>query len=347
MYAETSLALVSMIGRPGHRARAQVVGQLGAALEQPAVQVEHVTRVGLTARRAAQQQRHGAVGLGLLGEVVEDDQHVLAVVHPVLADGRAGVGREVLEARAVRRRGGDDRRVLQRAGLLQGTAHRRDGGALLADGDVDAADLLRRVAGLPVLLLVDDRVDRDRGLAGRPVTDDQLALAAADRGHRVDRLDAGRQRLVHRLARHHAGRLELEGAPLVGLDVAEAVDRGAERVDDPAHEAVADGDREDLAGPADRLALLDLVEVTEDDDADLAGVEVQGDAEGAVLELQQLVGHRRGQAGDPGDAVPRTRRRCRPPPCWPPTACSRRRTSGARRGSPPDESRAPSCLPLP
>ena len=135
------------------------------------------------------------------------------------------------------------------------------------------------------------------------VADDQLALAAADRGHRVDRLDAGGQRLVHRLAVHHAGRLQLQRAALVGLDLAEAVDRGAERVDHAAHEVVADGDREDLAGTADRLALLDLVEVTEDDDADLAGVEVQGDAERAVLELEQLVGHRRGQAGDPRDAV--------------------------------------------
>ena len=107
---------------------------------------------------------------------------------------------------------------------------------------------------------------------------------------------------------------------------------------DAAQEAVADGDREDLAGTADRLALLDLVEVTEDDDADLAGVEVQGDAERAVLELEQLVGHRRGQALDAGDAVAGLgdgadlflagRRR----------ACSRRRTSGARRGSPPDGS---------
>ena len=86
----------------GHRARAHLVGELRAALEQPAVQVEDVAGVGLAARRAAQQQRHGAVGLGLLGQVVEDDQDVLAVVHPVLADGRAGVGREVLEAGACR-----------------------------------------------------------------------------------------------------------------------------------------------------------------------------------------------------------------------------------------------------
>jgi hypothetical protein len=256
-----------------------------------------------SARRAAQQQRHGAVGLGLLGQVVEDDQHVLAVVHPVLADRGAGVGREVLEARAVGRRRRHDGGVLQGAGLLQGTADGGDGGALLADRDVDAAHLLRGVAGLPVLLLVDDRVDRDRGLAGRAVADDELALAAADRGHRVDGLDAGGEGLAHRLAHHHAGRLDLQGAALVGLDVAEAVDRRAEGVDHPAHEGVAHRDREDLTGTADRLALLDLVEVTEDDDADLAGVEVQRDAEGAVLELQQLVRHRGRQAGDAGDAV--------------------------------------------
>src|SRR6187200_2404062 len=180
----------------GHRAVAQLVGELRAALEQPAVQVEHVAGVGLAARRAAQQQGHRAVGLGLLRQVVEDDEDVLALVHPVLADGRAGVGSEVLEAGGVGRRGRDDGGVLHRAGILEGAAHGRDRGALLADGDVDAAHLLVRVAAVPELLLVDDRVDRDRGLAGLAVTDDQLALAATDRGHGVDGLEAGLQRLV-------------------------------------------------------------------------------------------------------------------------------------------------------
>ena len=53
----------------------------------------------------------------------------------------------------------------------------------------------------------------------------------------------------------------------------------------------------------DLLALLDAGELTEDDDADLADVEVQREAERAVLELEQLVGHGRGQALDVGDAV--------------------------------------------
>ena len=234
----------------GHRAGAQVVGELRAALQQTGVQVEDVTRVGLTARRAAQQQGHGAVGVGLLREVVEDDEDVLALVHPLLADGRTGVRRQVLEAGRVGRRGGDDGRVLQRAGLFQRAAHGGDGGALLADGDVDAADLLLRVAGAPVVALVDDRVDGQGGLAGLAVTDDQLTLATADRGHRVDGLVAGLHRLVHRLTGHDARSLQLQGAAAGRLDLAEAVDRVAERVDDAAEVALADRDGEDLTGTA-------------------------------------------------------------------------------------------------
>ena len=198
---------------------------------------------------------------------------------------------------------GDDGRVLHRAGLLEGRADRRDRRALLADGDVDAADLLRRVAGRPGFLLVDDRVGDDRRLAGLAVTDDELTLAAADRRHGVDGLDAGLQRLLDRLALDHGGRLQLEGAAAGGLDLAAAVDRVAQRVDDAAEVAVADGHGEHLAGAADLLALLDAGEVTQDDDADLAHVEVQRQTADAALELEQLVGHDRGQSLDTGDAV--------------------------------------------
>src|SRR3712207_8407415 len=55
--------------------------------------------------------------------------------------------------------------------------------------------------------------------------------AAADRDHRVDRLDAGEDRLLHRLALDHARGLELGRPGLLGVDVALAVERVAERVD--------------------------------------------------------------------------------------------------------------------
>src|SRR6266545_3429165 len=254
----------------GHRAAAQLVGELRAPLQQAGVQVEDVAGVGLTAGRAAQQQGHRTVGLGLLGQVV-----------------------------------GDDRRVLQRAVLLQRALDRRDGGGLLTDRHVDATDLLLRVAGAPVVPLVDDRVDGDRGLAGLAVADDQLTLTPADRRHGVDRLDALLQRLLDALAGHHVRRLELQLPELLVLDVAQPVDRLAERVDHPAEERVPDRFRQHPAGALDPLALLDTGGVAEHHDADLAHIEVQRDTEGAVVELQQLVGHRRGQPLDVGDAVTR------------------------------------------
>src|SRR5699024_10588819 len=110
-------------------------------------------------------------------------------------------------------------------------------------------------------------------------TDDQLTLAAADRDHRVDRLDAGLQRLVDALTHHDAGRLELQGTLLLGLDLAQAVDGLTGGVDHPAQEGVPDGGGEHLAGAVDLLALLDAGELAEHDDTDLSHVEVQREAE--------------------------------------------------------------------
>ncbi len=59
------------------------------------MQVEDVAREGLAAGRAAQEQRHLAVGVGLLREVVVDAERVLALVEEVLAHRAAGVRRDV------------------------------------------------------------------------------------------------------------------------------------------------------------------------------------------------------------------------------------------------------------
>ena len=233
-----------MIGSAVSEPAAELVVQLARALEQPRVQVEDVARERLAARRAAQQQRELPVRVGLLGEVVVDDERVLALVEEVLAHRGAGERRHPLDRRGLVRRRGHDRRVGHRARLAQALVHLRDRRGLLADGDVDALHVL--------VVLVQDRVDRDRRLAGRAVADDQLALAAADVRHRVDRLDPGLQRLLHRLALDDARRLQLERAALGRVDRALAVERVAERVDDAAEQRLADRDRGDLAGAAHR-----------------------------------------------------------------------------------------------
>src|SRR5207249_1367927 len=98
----------------------------------------------------------------------------------------------------------------------------RDGRLLLADRHVEAVHVLA--------LLIDDRIDRDRGLAGTAVSDDELALTAANRDHRVDRFDPGLHRLVHALARNDARRFDLDLAAMRTDQRLAAIDRRAHRV---------------------------------------------------------------------------------------------------------------------
>src|SRR4029079_18272004 len=144
-----------------------------------------------------------------------------------------------------------------------------DRGRLLADGDVDADHI--------GAALIDDRVDADRGLAGAAVADDQLALATADRDHRVDRLEPGLQRLGDRLALDHARGLELERPGLARGDRPLPAERAAEGVDDATEQPLPDRDAHHRAGTAHGLALLDVVPFAEERDADLVLLEVEGD----------------------------------------------------------------------
>ena len=154
-----------------------LVRQAGGALQQAGMQIEDVARIGFTSRRAAQEQRNLAIGPGVLGKVVIDDQGVAPGLHELLADGAAGVGSDVLQRSGLVGGGDDHDGVLHGAVAFEQGHGARHGGFLLPDGDVDADQVLA--------LLVDDRVDGDGGLAGLAVADDQFALAAADGDHRV------------------------------------------------------------------------------------------------------------------------------------------------------------------
>src|SRR3546814_17873735 len=96
-------------------------------------------------------------------------------------------------------------KILQRSGLRSGCSnndgifHRAvffelthdlsNGGVLLADGNIDAVELLALIVALIGGLLVDEGVDGDSGLAGLAVADDQLELTAAAGNQRVNGLE--------------------------------------------------------------------------------------------------------------------------------------------------------------
>src|SRR5207247_10542853 len=151
----------------------------------------------------------------VLGEVVVDAERVASGVAEVLPHRDARVRRDVLERRRLGRRGHNDRRVLHGARVLEDLDHLRHGRALLPDRDVKSVDV--------VALLVEDRFHADRGLAGAAVADDQLALAAPDRDHRVDGLEPGLERLLHRPAVNDARGVALNRPELLDVDRALAV----------------------------------------------------------------------------------------------------------------------------
>src|SRR5215470_7160345 len=95
--------------------------------------------------------------------------------------------------------------------------------ALLPHRHVDAIELDLLVVRGVERLLVEDGIERDRGLAGLAVADDQLALTAPNRDQRIDRLQPGGHRLVHRFARDDAGGLDVDAMALARRDRALAV----------------------------------------------------------------------------------------------------------------------------
>src|SRR5207302_7014889 len=170
-----------------------------------------------------------------------------------------------------------------------------DRGRILADRNVDAEEVLA--------LLVDDRVEEDRRLACEAVADDQLALAAADRDHGVDRLDTRLHRAVDSLACDDARSDPLHGERLAGLDRPLVVERNTEWVDDAAEQLVADRDLEQATCGLDLVAFVQVAEVAEDDGPHLVFFEVQGQPVDLVRKFEQLARHRVLQAVDLGDAV--------------------------------------------
>jgi hypothetical protein len=63
-------------GEGSERATSVSIRHFRSTLQQTGVEVEHISRVGLTTGRSTQQQGHLSVGHSLLRQIVVDDQGV-------------------------------------------------------------------------------------------------------------------------------------------------------------------------------------------------------------------------------------------------------------------------------
>lgn len=154
--------------------------------------------------------------------------------------GLTSEGSNVLQRSGLGSSGGNDNGVLHGVVLLKGLDELGNSGTLLADGDVDAVELLGLVVAVVPTLLVQDGVNTDSSLAGLTVTNDKFSLTTANGNHGVNALHAGLHGLVDRLAGQDTRSLELSTALLLGVDGTLAVNGVAESIDDTAEHLRAD-----------------------------------------------------------------------------------------------------------
>src|SRR5690606_25624264 len=153
---------------------------------------------------------------------------ILPVFHEPLAHGAARIRRDILHRRRVRGGSHDHDGIFHRAVLFQRGDQPGDLALTLADSHVNALH--------PQTLLVDDGVNRNRGLTRLAVANNQLTLAAPDRDHRVNRDDTCLHRAVYVTAIHHAGGNPLDVVILGEVDRPFAVYRVAERIHNTPHQ---------------------------------------------------------------------------------------------------------------
>ena len=230
----------------------------------------------------------------MVGQIVVNDEHVPARFHEMLRDAGRGVGGDVGEPGRVVAFGHDDDGVIHRAVFAQVGDDLGDGGRTLADRAIDAQHIL--------VALVQNGVDRDGGLAGLPVAEDQFALAAADRNERIDDDDAGLQRHGDEGAVHDRPGGALDGQTLAGGDRPFAIEWPAQRVDDAPDQSIAHRHVHHTTRTLDLVARVQMLAFAKEHDADFVRIDVERDAVQIAGKLHQLIKADARKARDLGDA---------------------------------------------
>ena len=239
-----------------HRGDRALVGGGDALLQRAHVGRE---RRLITHRRrnAAEQRRHFRAGLREAEDVVDEEQHVLALIAEIFRDGEAGqadagarAGRLVHLAEHQRAFGAFGRarmRVLVHAGFDELVIEVVAFAGTLADAGE------HRITAVRLGDVVDQFLNQ-HGLADAGAAEQADLAALGIRREQVHDLDAGDENFRFGRLLGIERRVGVDRAPVHRLDRAGFVDRLADDVDDAAEQAGADRHRDRQAGIGDFLA---------------------------------------------------------------------------------------------
>ncbi len=236
----TTLGLNNWEGSEG--STTVLIGHLGSTLEETRVEVEDISWVSLTSWWTTEKEGHLTVCNGLLGQIVEDNDGVLAVVTEPLTHGRTGERSDVLEWSGLGGGGGNNDGVLHGVVLLKGLDELSNGGTLLSDGDVHTVKLLGLVVSVVPTPLVKHGIEGKSGLSGLTITNDQLTLTTSNWNHGVDGLETSLDWLVDGVTWENAWCLKLGTTLLLGVDWSLSIDWVSESINDTAEKLWSDWD---------------------------------------------------------------------------------------------------------
>ena len=152
-------------------------------------------------------------------------------------------------------------------------------------------DAVNGLSSFVKLALVNNGVNGDGRFTRLAVTDDQLALAAADGDHGVDGLDTGLKRLVYRLPEDNPRRFAFQRQfESLAFDIALTVDRFTQWVHNPAYKAFADVDGSNAAGAMYTRAFANAFTRAHEHHTHVIFFQVQHDSLNTGLKLHQFTG---------------------------------------------------------
>ena len=152
------------------------------------MQIKDISRISLTPRRTAENQRYLTVGNSLLGQVIVNDQRIPTGIAEILSDGSSCKRSKILQSGRVGSSSGNYDSVVQCSTLLQHVHDIGNSRTFLSHGYINTVN---RFACFVIRFLIQDGIDGNGGLSRLTVADNQFTLSATDRNHGIDRLQTG------------------------------------------------------------------------------------------------------------------------------------------------------------
>jgi len=198
---------------------------------------------------------------------------------------------------------GNDDGVLHGTVVSENLDQVSDGRSLLSDSNVDAEKLLLGVTSFEVLLLVQDSIDSDGSLTGLSITNDKFSLTSTNGDQAINGLKTSLHGFVDGLSGNNTRSLDFDSLSSFSSDGAETINGVTESIEDSSQHFLTNGDINDSTSSLDDITFLDFSIVTQDDDTNVIGFQVQGHTSDTRGELDHFTGLDLGETEDSGNTI--------------------------------------------